>query len=248
MRHWLFAAMLAALAAGCGDDGAWQRVDFGVRVAGAQRSAPGPLQVQTPLGWSVTVERAQVTLSALYLRNAPANAGTSQIEGRAVAEFRGEVTVDALDPAPVSVTVDARGTTEPARSAEVRFTEATTGPVADAEGPGIAVARVAGTAVRGTETVRFDGTLRIPAQSPNQTDYEWFNARRVTNVPASVSLRAGASLTVRVDASRWFDGVAFDALPSGTSGTRTFDSASARTQLRNGLGRAQDVFTFHTDP
>jgi hypothetical protein len=213
-----------------------------VRFGGVARDVRQPFAVTTPQGWTVTLSAAQVSLGPIYLRNGSMGAGTDEDDGRVVAEVLAQLTVDALNPELGVVEGAAQGTTEPARSAEVRLVEASEGPIAAAAGPGVAVAHVAGVAERAGVAVPFEGALALGALG-TATDYAGVLAHRVAHVPVEFTPEGDGTLTLRVDPTHWFDAVVFD--PGGAP--PDFSARPGAEQLRAGVAAAAGVYLFSWD-
>jgi hypothetical protein len=173
-------------------------------------------------------------VAAVYFRNATNDGGTADAQGRVVAQVLGPFTLDALDPEPQSLAVDASAVTERALSAELVLIEAEEGPVADALGPFAALAHVAGVARREGSEVAFDGGLQFPEGSADRDGYQTWSNRRVRRLRCDFVPRAGGELQIRVDPAHFLDAVAFDSLSEG-DGARSFVTDAEQLQLRNGL-------------
>lgn len=233
---------IALLIVGCGDEGTVARVRFEVEARGLARSTAAPLELMTPSGWSVRLDRALLSLGPLYFRNVTPNAGTVEVDGRVIAQVLSEVTVDALDPVARPVEGGGNGTSEPARSAEVRLAEATRGQLAEQFGPGRVIAHLSGQATKSSSVVDFDGAFEIPAAG--SAPYKVFRDHRLLGVPSEFTPDEGGTLTLEVDPSHWLDSVVFEQL-----GVDGFDAAPARAQLRAGIGsRAAFSFTWRPAP
>lgn len=224
----LWSAGLLLTAACSADTGEVRRVQFTVSVVG---SAPAALQ--TPSGWEVSLAAAELSVAAVYFRNAHTAGGTADDQGRVVAQVLGPFTIDALDPEPTRVSVSASAVTERALSAELWLTEAEVGPVADALGPFAALAHVAGVALRDGVEIAFDGGLQFP-EGREQSGYQTWSNRRIRRLACDLVPSAGGELRLRVDASHFLDAVQFDGLSEG-DGARTFVTDAEQLQLRNGI-------------
>lgn len=238
----LTVAFALALLATCGPESTLHRVGFRVRVGGVERDAREPLRVRTPSGWDVTLTAAEVSIGPIYFRNAPPSAGTTDPQGRAVAQVLARFPVDALDPSLVELPEGGNGIDEPARSAEIRLAELTSGPVADAAGGAPAIAHVAGSAVRDGVTIVFDGVLALPMDG-TQSDYDWVRSHRVEDIPVEFRAADGGTLTLRVDPTHWLDAVDFESLPE-SGGVRRFTGRAPTVQLLNHVGASVGVYRF----
>lgn len=244
LRHPWRALAAAVLLAACAYDTPLTSVSFPVRYGGFARDASQPLTLHTNQGWEVTLTAAEVAVGPLYLYNAAPATGTTDADGRVVGEVLARFTVNALDPTPVTLPTPGRGVNEAARSAEVRLYEPDEGPVADAGGPGNAVAHVAGTATRDGQTVNFDGALILPSGGTT-SEYLQSLQHRVQQVPVALTPAAAGALVLRVDPSHWFDSVEF-ATPTGAP--VNFEVSTGATQLLAGLRASAGVYAFTWEP
>jgi hypothetical protein len=230
--------MAAVLLGACASDaGTVSRANFHFHVVGTELTG-----VDTPLGWHVQLDAAELSVAAIYFRNAPSVTGTADDQGRITAQVLGPFTLDALDPNEQDVDARASAVTERAQSAELWLTEDEQGAIADALGPAVALAHVAGTASQGDIQVPFDGALVVPLTRDAQA-YQAYLNRHIRRVPADFTPRAGGMLTLQVDPTHWLDGVTFDTL-TPVDGTRTFNTEADAVQLRTGIA-AITGYTFH---
>jgi hypothetical protein len=241
----LLLCLLSPSLTACNEDpSSVQRIGFAFQVAGADRDASSPLKVTTPLGWTVEIDAAEISVAAAYFRDAKSATGTADEQGRVTAQVLGPFTVDALDPQ-LMAAEGGSAVTERALDAELWLTEAETGPIADLLGPDAALAHVAGVAVRDASSIPFDGAFSWPLES-NQDSYESYLNRQIRRISADFVPRSGGRLTLRVDPSHWLDAVSFDTL-APSDGTRTFTSQSELTELRNGLAAVSGYAFSWTD-
>jgi hypothetical protein len=243
IRRFAVLALGALVASSCAYDPPIEIVAFRVEYGGVERDIAQPFTVTTPLGWTVTLTAAQVSLGPMYFRNGLPGVGTDQDDGRVVSEVLAIITIDALNPNLGVVENGARGSTEPARTGEVRFEAAADGPIADAAGAGVAIAHVAGVAQRDSVVIRFDGTLALPIAG-TASDYAEALQRRVSHIATDFTPAAGGTLTLRVDPSHWLDAVPFDA--NGTP--PDFANRTTATQWHAGLADANTAFHFAWSP
>lgn len=231
MKKLLLLFALSSLAS-CADAGL-RRVSGTLRAGGLARASRAPLRIQTPAGWDVELTSAELGLGAVYLYNAAPGVGTSDDEGRVVAQCLARGTVDALDPALREFSAPLDAVTEPALSARVVLLEPTEGAIADAAGAGVAVAHLAGTASRAGVTVRFAGGFALPLDG-SLPAWQWAELHQLRRLPLQRTLAQGDAVELRVDPSHWLDAVDFSSLP-GAASVASFDSSDARAQLRAGI-------------
>jgi hypothetical protein len=229
--------MAAGLLGACASDaGSVSRADLDFHVAGTDVGS-----IDTPLGWHVQLDVAELSVAAIYFRDAPSVTGTADDQGRVTAQVLGPFTLDALDANEHDVDARATAVTERAQSAELWLTEAEAGAIADALGPSVALAHLAGTAAQGDALVPFDGALIVPL-TRDERAYQAYLNRRVRRVPTDFTPRAGGTLTLHVDPTHWLDGVTFDTL-TPTDDTRAFNTEADAVQLRSGIA-AVSGYTF----
>lgn len=244
MKRVLCYTVLGAALASCAYDPPLTQVSFHVAFAGVDRDATQPFAVTTPQGWSVTLTAAQISVGPLYFHNGQPGYGTGEDDGRVVAQVLAQFTIDALNPGLGMIEHAGSGNNEPALTGEVRLVEPNDGPIADAAGAGMAVAHVAGVAVRGTTVIHFDGSLELP-MGATASGYESWLQHRVSRIPTPFTPEEGGTLTLRVDPTHWLDDVTFDAV-GGTS--PDFSNRSTTTQLLGQIGSATRVFVFTWSP
>ncbi len=191
----------------------------------AYASGPADLPPDTPARglsfvngqkWSITLTRATVHIGAVYLnRSVPVSGGQERecfLPGVYVAQVLSGVTIDALSPALQEFPGGGRGTADHAATGEVWLT----GERIDAQDDRTPIAEVAGTATRGSETMRFEGTItiganrRTPSTDPARPGTKPLCSERiVTPIATSITPTEGGSLVVRVDPRPWFANVDF---------------------------------------
>jgi hypothetical protein len=210
--------------AACYDQGSLRRVGFSAIVQGAA----APVTVTTPSGWEVTFTAAQVSIGPFYFRDAEPNQTPSggTIPGLVVDEVLAKVTVDALDTNPTSIPGGGRGTTERARTAEMRLVDV------PFEG-GTGIGRIAGTARKDAVELQFDGVVRVTA-SKESAPFNWFSDHQILNVEVDFNADEAGTLAIEVDPTHWLDFLDFDSLPDRGDGVRTFTDAQ-QTSLRAGV-------------
>lgn len=186
-------------------------------------AGPADLPADTPTrglsfvngrGWSITLTRATVHVGAVYLnRSVPVSGGQERacfLPGVYVAQVLSGATVDALSPSLQPFPALGNGTADHAVTGEVWLT----GGRIDEQDDRTSIAEVAGTATRGTESMRFEGSVTIGKnRRSGQTDPARPGAnplcasRIVTPIPTSITPTDGGSLVVRVDPRGWFANV-----------------------------------------
>lgn len=238
----VYAALsLATLAPmSCAVEPPLQQVSFSTRYAGAERDVSQPLVVQTSTGWTVSLSAAEVSIGPVYFYNGPAGSGTNESNGRVVAQILTPFTINALNPQWGLITGASTAVTDTALSASVWLTDTTEGPIAERAGARTAVAHVAGVAQKADRTVIFDAVLRVPIAGTTIAYQQWAQ-RHVTRIGTSLLPSNSGQMSVRVDASHWFDAVEF--LDERQQPVDFSDRASA-AQLLQGIRSARDTFHF----
>ncbi len=207
-------------------------------------------------GWSITLTRATVHIGAVYLnRSVPVSGGQERscfLPGVYVAQMLEGTTIDALSNALQPFPARGTGTADHAVTGEVWLT----GYRIDAEDDPTKIAEVAGTATRGAESMRFEGTITIgknrrAAQSdPARPGANPLCASRiVTPIPISITPANGGALVVRVDPRAWFANVELGELTPVTPDSdlrRIPDDSETQpgANLFGGLRAANGVYRF----
>jgi hypothetical protein len=207
-------------------------------------------------GWSITLTRAKVHIGAVYLnRSVPVSGGQERacfLPGVYVGQVLSGADIDALSPVLQPFPDEGTGTADHAVTGEVWLT----GGRIDALEDRTAIASVAGTATRGAESMRFEGTITIGRNRVNQqTDPARPGAkplcaeRIVTPIPIEITPTDGGSLVVRVDPRVWFANVELAELEPVSPGSdlRVFPDDSSNqpaTNLYGGLRAATGAYRF----
>lgn len=214
---WLTCALLAACGAESGTGG--REVGFAIAAESVATDTGAPGVFVTRTGWSVTLEEAAVAIGPLYLFSEPppsasrfrpfewlvptarAHSGFDDFEGGEVrGEYVGRFVIDALLPG-LQPIASVRGIAGRVRSATVEL-QPPAGSAGTLRGH---QAWVRGVAVRGAETVPFEGGLDLPEG----------NARKVVGIPAAIDLDDRVTVVVELHLERWLSEADFSALPPG---------------------------------
>lgn len=211
-------------------------------------------------GWSITLTRAKVHIGAVYLnRSVPVSGGQERrcfLPGIYVAEVLTGADFDALSPALQPFPELGRGTNDHAVTGEVWLTG---GRIDDADDR-TTIASVAGSATRGSESMRFEGTITIgrnriaPQTDPARPGANPLCAARiVTPIPVSMTPTDGGSLVVRIDPRSWFANVELGELEpvTPTSDLRRIPDDSTGQpgdNLYGGLRASSGVYRFEWIP
>jgi hypothetical protein len=211
-------------------------------------------------GWSITLTRATVHVGAVYMnRSVPVSGGQERecfLPGVYVGQVLSGADIDALSPALQPFPDPGSGTADHAVTGEVWLT----GARIDALEDRTVIADVAGTATRGSEAMRFEGTITIGKNRAN-TDIDPARPgakplcaeRIVTPIPISITPTSGGSLVVRVDPRAWFANVELGELEPVSPATdlrRIPDDSSNQpaTNLYGGLRASAGVYSFEWIP
>jgi hypothetical protein len=212
-------------------------------------------------GWSITLTRAKLHIGALYLnRSVPVSGGQERecfLPGVYVAQVLEGVDIDALSPSPQRFPELGSGTADLAVTGEVWLTRGRI----DALDDRTVIADVAGSATRGAESMRFEGTItigknrsRTDGTDPARPGANPLCAERiVTQIPTSIRPTNGGKLFLRVDPRNWFDNVELGELApvSPTSDLHIIPDDSSNqpaTNLYGGLRFARDTYRFEWLP
>lgn len=256
-------ATSAALATACIGTTGSELVTFRAFGAGP---ADAPSDAQTnglsfvnSFGWSITLSRAKLHVGAVYLnRSVPVSGGQERscfLPGVYVAQVLRGADIDALSPELQPFPEPGTGTADHAITGEVWLT----GGRVDASDDTTAIAEVAGTATRGSESMRFEGTVTIGKNRLEQTDparpgrKPLCAERIVSPIPVSITPSDGGALVVRVDPRQWFKNVDLSELEPVAPESdlcRIPDDASTQpaVNLYRGLRGAVGVYRFDWIP
>jgi hypothetical protein len=210
----------AVLISGCIPTTGGNVVAFEAHASGDPAIVTGaPLTFATPRGFDVTLDRARLTIGALYLNQQnPQNYSLEESciqEGIYSGEVRGGLTVDALSPEPQSFPIAGNGTDAPTRAAELWLTG---GDLFAAEDDTVLL-DVAGLATRGSESFPFEGQLTIgsnrliPPRNPALPGSNPLCRQRIVSpIPFDTTLTQGSTVAVLIDPRAWFVAVDFSEL------------------------------------
>jgi hypothetical protein len=263
-RRALVLAALAALGTACIGTTGSQLVAFDAFGAGPADLPPDAathgLSFVNGRGWSITLTRAEVRVGALYLnRSVPVSGGQERrcfLPGLYVAQVLSGTTIDALSPALQPFPQAGSGTADHAVTGEVWLT----GGRIDEQEDRTTIAEVSGTATRGGESMRFEGTVtigknrRVAETDPARPGANPLCAARiVTPIPTSITPTDGGALVVRVDPRGWFANVELGDVPPVSPGSDLHvipDDSDTQpgANLLGGLRAAVGVYRFEWRP
>lgn len=207
---------------GCNDDTGSGLVQFKAFAAGPEQAVSGqPLVFDTAGGYRVQLDRARLTIGAVYLNRSRPTLGVQDtpcvLPGIYAAEVTSGVVIDALSSDPVEFASIGHGTADRALTGEVWLT----GSRIDAEHDSTPILEYAGTATRADRAYGFYGVITIsnnrvigsvdPA-TPSATPL--CKQRIVTPIPVDITPSDAGSLTLRVAPNEWFEHVDFASVPS----------------------------------
>jgi hypothetical protein len=255
----LAASAFAVFTAACSGTTGSQRFAFDAKIGGAAtlptaKADPiAPLVFDNERGWTISLERANVTVGPVYLNvlaplrvslwdrlvpSAWASGESHQAGGRVVGEVLGQVQFDALSSTLVSFPVRGVVLQEQVRSLDLWFFPE---PGVTAESPTLATTAldVAGMAERknalaAPEKVRFRGKLTLsddwlPTQGKRGA-VSIADVRKVRGIGGNFVPTEGGELHIRFDVQQVFRGADFDSLsnnPADADGTRVLVQAKS---------------------
>lgn len=206
---------------GCNEDTGSGLVTFSAYAAGSEGAVAGqPYAFDSAAGYHVELERAQLTLGAVYLNRSRPTLGAQDtpcmLPGVYVAEVTKGVVIDALSPEFVEFGAQGHGTADRALTGEVWLT----GGRIDATSDNTKILDVAGTATRDAAVFGFRGVITISqnraVSSPDPATpgaNPLCKQRIVTPIPIDVTPSEAGQLELRVAPEVWFDQVDFAQLP-----------------------------------
>lgn len=259
----LLVVALGLLGAGCIPSTGGALVSFSAHAQGDPAVVSGgPLRFATPKGYEVRLDRARVTVGAMYLGQQNPQSYTLEPSciqpGLYSGEVRGGLVVDALSPAPQPFPVAGNGTDAPTRAAELWLT----GGDLLADTDRTVLLDVAGEATRGAERWPFSGALTIssnratPPRNPALPSSNPLCQQRIVGpIAFDATLAEGSTVALLVDPRAWFVGVEFAELTpvAGAPGTFAFtddgaSSAQPDKSLYNALRSAAGPYRLELRP
>jgi hypothetical protein len=241
---------------GCNPDTGSGLVTFPAYAAGPEQATAGqPYVFDSAAGYRVELERARLTIGAVYLNRSRLTLGAQDtpcvLPGVYVAEVTSGVVIDALSPELVEFGAKGRGTLDRALTGEVWLT----GGRIDATSDTTKILDVAGTATRDGAAFGFHGVITISQNralgSPDPATpgaNPLCKQRIVTPIPVDITPSNQGSLELRVAPEIWFAQVDFAQLPGavGQSEVTTIPDSSenaAAFSLYQGL-RSLEGYRF----
>lgn len=251
--------LLPLLLAGCVQSTGGALVGFAAQAGGAPAVVDGgPLTFTSGRGFEVRLDRARLTVGAVYLNQQNPQAYALEASciqpGIYTGEVRGGLVVDALSPVPQPFPVAGNGTDGETRAAELWLT----GGDVLAEEDRTVILDVAGQASRGAETWPFEAQLTIgqnravPPRNPALPGSNPLCQQRIVSpVAFDARLAEGATLWLQVDPRAWFASVDFAALTRVSDAPVLYrftddqaSSAQPDKALYNGLRSAAGPYRF----
>jgi len=251
MRSLACAVALALTACGGAADTAGREVGFRLAAESMPSGDRPPGSFVTRTGWTVTLEEAAVAIGPVYLLSEPppsarrhrawewlvqrawAHSGFDDFDGGEVrGEYLGRFVIDAVRAGPQPISMS-RGVAGRVRSVTLELQ-----PPASAS-PSLHghQAWVRGVAVRGEETIPFEGGLDLP---------EAGTVRKVVGIATDVDLDDGVMVVIELHPERWLSEADFSALPkpSGGDERRTMEPGTQPWDAWYLGARAYGTFTF----
>jgi hypothetical protein len=219
-------AMLGLAVTSCGSTGG-KLITIGFRAGGVSRAA-GPMTFTTAQGWTVTLQTARVALGPVYFNVSPPPTSTFR-GGVVIVQATEQFIVDAVAPALTDVPGGADGETGDSLVAEIDlFPPDPFASASDRQLLGRGIGYVAGTAVKGSSSVPFAGTIVINTNlvTPS-TPLVALERVNGASAPLHFSEQTEA-VEMRVDPRPWFDSADFAALlgAAPVAGVYTWDAGN----------------------
>lgn len=212
--------LLGLLMIGCSEDTGSGLVSFAAYAAGPEKATGAPYEFESSLGYRVTLDRARLTVGALYLNRArPVLGGQDTpcvLTGLYSAQVRSGVVFDALSPSPVAFDESGEGTKDRSLTGEVWLT----GGDIDAAEDNTKILDFSGTAIKSDRVFGFHGIVTIgqnralgSADPATPGANPICKQRIVTPIKVDVTPSSEGTLGLRVKPEVWFDQVDFALLP-----------------------------------
>jgi hypothetical protein len=253
----------AALWAGCIQTTGGNLVSFAALAQGDPAVVTGgPLSFTTPRGFDVRLDRARLTVGAMYLSQQNPQSYTLEPSciqpGIYSGEVRGGLVVDALSPAPQPFPVAGNGTDAQTRAAELWLTGGDLLATTDRT----VILDVAGEATRGPDAWPFSAQLTIssnratPPRNPALPSSNPLCQQRIVSpIAFDAVLAEGCTVALVVDPRAWFASVDFTELTPhpDTPGAFVFtddgaSSSQADRALYNALRSAAGPYRLELRP
>ena len=223
MRSLACAVAVALTACGGAADTAGREVGFKLAAESVPSGERPPGSFVTRTGWTVTLEEAAVSIGPVYLLGesppsarfdrvwnwvlprAWAHSGFDDFDGGEVrGEYLGRFVIDAVRAGPQAISMS-RGIAGRVRSVTLELQPPMSAP------PSLHghQAWVRGVAVRGDETIPFEGGLDLP---------EAGTVRKLVGIAADVELDDGVTVVIELHPERWLSEADFSALPAPSDG------------------------------
>lgn len=269
LASWLMLVGVVGCTGGTGS----KRFDFEARIRGtASDQGSGGYTFENERGWSITLDRARVTLGPVYLNViVPLTDPTSAMldllvppawaaseshlnSGRVVGEVLAQVSFDALSEELIAFPARGTLTQEEVRTADV-WLYPEPGTPGDSKALKTIALDIAGRAERGQDVVRFRGLLKLDdSWLANQAlntrgNQSLTDIRRVRGIAASFLPSEGGALEITFDVKRLLRGADFSSLQANDSdsdGVKLLVNGKAgdqvMTNLYNGLHESNGTY------
>jgi len=243
------ATLLALCLASCVGTTGGDVIDFDATASGPAGAKPG-MQFTTDRGWHVQLDKAVLHVGAVYLNEAVPVSGSQPTDcilpGTYVAEVTDGLDVNLLSPKPQPFPRRGTGTTIPARAGEIWLDGSDINDLGDVT----PILVIAGTAVKGSQTIPFTGKVTIGTNrqpgSTSTTSHPICKERIVTPIPVHFALTRRGTLRLIVDPRKFFVNVDFGTLTQFSSGYGFEDNSDdqASRNLYQNLKAAGAAYRF----
>jgi hypothetical protein len=219
IAKWL--CVLSLCLVGCSDDTGSGLVSFSAYAAGPSTAVTGKsFEFNNRAGYHVRLNRARLTIGALYLNRAKPILGAQDtpcvLPGLYAAEVRSRVVIDALSPELVEFEGPGEGTANRALTGEIWLT----GGAIDELNDNTKILEFAGTATKDELNFGFYGAITIGQNralgSPDPATpgaNPICKQRIISPVPTDITPSSSGRLELRVSPEIWFNNVDFSQLP-----------------------------------